>query len=262
MSQLIITQGGALTASSLGTAVQDSRTSSGAFGAWSQLIATTDYDAIGVYLYCRPTGHYWNYELGVGAAASEVSVGAVACAASGNGGQFFYAPIFIPAGSRLAIRGGTQSSYNADTTAVAYLVRAQPSMLRKSYRGTLYGVSAGVQTTLDAGATANTKAGYTQITASTTRDAKGFSLFLCTPASQTNNTTYLVDLAIGAAASEIVILPNLLCVSKAYDYFCAPGNVGPIWTPIPAGSRLAMNIQCSSNTAADRKLQAAIILWE
>lgn len=261
MSQIIITQGGAVTTTSLGKAVQDSRTTSGAFGAWAELVASADYDSIGVYLYIRPTGHYWNYELGVGGSGAEVSIGACAVAASGNGGQFFYVPIYIPAGTRLSIRGGTQSSYNADSTAIAYLVRSQSNTLRKSHRGTLYGVATGVQTTLDGGATANTKSGFTEIVASTTRDAKGFSLFFCTPASATTNATFLVDFGIGPA-TEVVILPNIFLVSKAYDYFAAPGNVGPIWTPIPAGSRLSMNLQCSRNTAADRKLQVAIILWE
>lgn len=262
MSQIIVTQGGALTASSLGTVVQDSRGAAGAFGAYTELIASTDYDAIGVYLGSRPGGAYWNYELGIGAASSEVSVGACCCAAGGNGMQFFYVPAFIPAGSRLAVRGGTAGSYAADSTAVGYLVRAQPGQLRKSHRGTLGGVTTGAWTTLDGGATANTKSGYTQLVSSTSRDAKGYSLFFATPSSQTSNTTYLVDFAIGAAASEVIILPNIYNVSKGYDYFAAPAVVGPIWTPIPAGSRLSMNLQCSSNTAADRKLQVAIILWE
>lgn len=262
MSQIIVTQGGAVTATSLGTVVQDSRGSAGAFGSWVQLISSTDYDAIGIYLCLRPSGAHWNYELAIGAAASEVSIGACACGGSGNGTQFFYVPVFIPAGSRLAIRGGTASSYSADATCVAHLVRAQPGQLRKSHRGTLGGVTTGAWTTLDGGATAHTKSGYTQLVSSSSRDAKGYSLFFATPSSQTNNTTYLVDFAIGAAASEVIILPNIYCVSKAYDYFAAPGVVGPIWTPIPAGSRLSMNLQCSSNVAADRKLMACLILWE
>jgi len=254
-TQLIGTQGGANTATSLGTAVQDSRGASGAFGPWTQLIASVDYDAVGVFLCIRPSGQYWNYELGVGASGSETSIGACAALAGTSGEAMLFVPVFVPAGSRLAIRGATPSSYSADSRAIAYPVRSQSRHgLSRHFRGTL--------NAMDAGATANTKSAYTQIIASTARDARGYSLFFGTPSSQTSNQNYLIDLAVGAAASEEIILPNLGNISRSYDYFGAPGHVGPIWTPIPASSRIAMRMQCDSAVATERKLMACMILWE
>lgn len=262
-TQLIGTQGGANTATSLGTAVQDSRGASGAFGAWTQLIASVDYDAVGVFLCIRPSGQYWNYELGVGASGSETSIGACAALSGTSGEAMLFVPVFVPAGSRLAIRGATQTSYSADSLVIAYPVRSQSRHgLSRHFRGTLCGVSSGAWTTLDAGATANTKSAYTQIIASTARDARGYSLFFGTPSSQTSNQNYLIDLAVGAVASEEIILPNLGNISRSYDYFGAPGHVGPIWTPIPASSRIAMRMQCDSAVATERKLMACMILWE
>ena len=64
--------------------------------------------------------------------------------------------------------------------------------------------------TIDAGGTANTKGSYTQMVASTSRDYCALAWCMdslnVTPA---NTANFLVDVAIGGAGSEQVIVSNL-----------------------------------------------------
>lgn len=259
-SQIIVSPGGPLTSTSLPTAVPDSTGSAGAFGAWTELIASLDYNALGFWLHTRGSS-MWTFEIGVGAAASEVTIGAVGLANDSYAGTFQYVPLAIPAGSRVAIRGQTAGSYSTSALCAIYPLRTQSGGPVVS-RGTLVGVTTGAWSTLNAGGTANTKSSYVQLTASTARDAKGYSMFFATPSGQASDQPNLIDLAIGAAASEQIILPNACVLAKAYTFAAYPHMIGPIWTPIPAGSRLAARSQCPTTTAGDRTLATGLILWE
>lgn len=93
-------------------------------------------------------------------------------------------------------------------------------------------------------ASANTKGSYTQLIASTTRETKMIALFLCGNPSGTASKSWLVDIAVGAAASEVVKIPNL-CASVAAQF----GKwTSVLWIPVnpadfPAGCRIAARCQ-------------------
>lgn len=96
-------------------------------------------------------------------------------------------------------------------------------------------------TTITADASADTKGSYTQIVAATAFEASGLLIQM----GVANINEYLVDFAVGAAASEQIIVPDLLYGNPSRriggNYFI---NIS-----VPAGSRLAA--RCQGGTGSD-----------
>lgn len=96
------------------------------------------------------------------------------------------------------------------------------------------------QATITAGGSAHTKGSYTQLTAGLAFPADGFYLALLPGTAR----TFLLDIAIGGAGSEVVILPNLgfsghtTANSLVFDTF--------IPLRIPAGTRVAARCQATA----------------
>ena len=102
-----------------------------------------------------------------------------------------------------------------------------------------------VYTTVTAG-TANVKGNYAELSAATAIDAYGF--ILCFEHT-TGNRNFLIDVALGAAGAEVVLLSNFFCSTGAF--------VTWVFSPfipmsIPAGSRVAVRCQCNVNAQAMR----------
>jgi hypothetical protein len=102
--------------------------------------------------------------------------------------------------------------------------------------------SVGAATALTSGI-ANTKGLYTTLTASTSADIAGFWLLVNT--SNGSGNRYLIDIATGAALSEVVLVP---------DVYSQPGTVGAgdqvVFIPlnIAAGTRISARCQCNGAT--------------
>jgi len=95
------------------------------------------------------------------------------------------------------------------------------------------------------GTTAHTKGAYAELIASTAYDAFGITVAIAglgTAAS--TNTRSLVDIAVGAASSEVNIIPNLIC-GQAGQWASASFGPATYFFPlyIPAGTRLSARIQ-------------------
>lgn len=105
-------------------------------------------------------------------------------------------------------------------------------------------------TQVTADAAANTKGAYAQLTAATVQDASGFLLHTGLPSA--GGATYLLDLAIGGAGSEQVILSNFLLADQkgTQNNSGATGVFIPL--KIPAGVRVAARLQCSTGGASLR----------
>lgn len=254
-SCILPTSAGAVLATSAGTAFT-AGLGAGVAGAYAQLTAATDADAYGVICYPQRNSQGW-FDLAVGAASAEQVIAQIP-SASGSSTISFFTPVFIPAGSRLSVRGIT-SNYGDNCLFSVILVRGNSKTELVSY-GRIIGFTNGVPSNCDTGATAHTKGAYTQIIASTTRDARGYSLSIRNSASNTASMNALIDLAVGAAASEKIILADVYYESAAYYY--PPIVIGPIWTPIPAGSRLAIRGQCNNTVLAERQPTVSMVLWE
>lgn len=108
-----------------------------------------------------------------------------------------------------------------------------------------------IGTTLTAHASAHTKAtSFTQLIASTSRTAYGLILHL----RSFSAVRFSVDVAIGAASGEQVIIPDVVFSGDGSD-----AAVAFLPIPIPAGSRVSARIQASSGGSTMRL--AATLLW-
>lgn len=130
-----------------------------------------------------------------------------------------------------------------------------PLAVAKGARVSACGATAGTTlgTTLTAAGSANTKGSYSQLIASTPFTATGVMVSIFRMSA--NSGRFLVDIAIGAAASEVIILSDL-SVGGAGSNGLFNNHV---WIPlaIPAGSRIAARASCST---ASRTIQAMVHL--
>ncbi len=85
-----------------------------------------------------------------------------------------------------------------------------------------------------------------QLIASTAKDYAGFLAGIDTnQADQTD--TYLIDVAVGGAGSENVIIPNLSLKSAGAAGLSPEPNTGPFYIAVPAGTRIAARLQAVEN---------------
>lgn len=93
-------------------------------------------------------------------------------------------------------------------------------------------------------ASAHTKSNWTTVVASTAVGYNGILVQCIMPASVANSSLCLFDIGIGAAASEVVICPNI--------YVYGPGGVANVFIPIniPAGTRIAARLQSTITSAS------------
>lgn len=253
-----------VTGSTAGTALSNSGTAH-VKGGYSQLVASSPFDATGFILYvvdnAALTGRSYLIDIAVGAAASEqvivpnLLVDSAAAAARVLGAVWI--PLPIPSGSRISAR--MQNSSTTGTVAVGVVLMAgglygMPTGGRMSALGADTATSNGVA--IDPGAVAHTKGSYSQLTASTTHDIRALILAVGSNKNTAGTTNkWLVDIAIGAAASEQVLISNLLMIAGT-DH-PEPSLFGAIPCVIPVGTRVSVRAQCSITDATDRKFAIA-----
>ena len=255
-AQLLPVSAGYVSASSLGTTVASG--ASGVAGSWVQLSASLPQDAMGFYVSTtNVNAGAFKVEIGIGALTFEVSLGEVTVSLNSAYVNNFV-PIPLPAGARISARS---SGGNLDNCAVHIIPVRGYSIDRLCANGVLLNWSnANGLGAIDPGPTANTKGAWTQLTTSTARDVMGYTLMFDIKGNA--GGIWGVDVGIGATGFEIEILQSLSVASEGFRNAARPSIVGPIWTPIPAGSVISVRCQCSINTVTDRNLGVAMTLWE
>lgn len=246
-------------------------------GAWVEMTSSTAYD-ITHLLVC----HAFFSEFGGGGngpgAAIDIAVAASGSEANGILIQNLIVPMFvnygshyvlqagqIPAGSRIAAR--LASSFDTDTIALSLVgfdsgwSSAGNGGLWDTYGWSGSGAIQGFA--VDPGTSINTKGAYTVLSSSTTHDLAGF--FITWDMQNRNSSTgsymdYLVDIALGTAGSEIVILPNMMISRNSFTGGVLYGPQMTAFMPIPiaAGSRLTCRAQAYDATAGDRVLGVSL----
>lgn len=112
-------------------------------------------------------------------------------------------------------------------------------------------------TTVTASASTHTKGNYAQLISSTARDSYGITVLVNNVGTASVNSRMLVDIAIGAAASEVVLIPNLLAGNAAPWANVMGGGVlyhFPVF--IPSGTRISA--RCQALISADT---CAVYCW-
>lgn len=256
-------------ATSKGTTLTSDPSTTYTMGAWTQLIAATVQDANwAMFIIQIPrltsgsTGTAVAVDVGCGAGGSEIEiVPNLSCSAFNVCVATYFLPLAIPAGTRLAARASSNVLSDSCTMQVLLFDDAYGSAgAGSSVDNYGFFTSLNIGTQVDAGGAANLKGPYFQIVASTTNDISGFFLAYDTQnlsgSASVTAIAWLLDISIGAAASEVVILPNL----SMAGYFQTTSteifnNTSPYYAiPIPAGTRIAARAQCSSAVTPERFL--------
>jgi hypothetical protein len=222
------------------------------YGSYVQLVASTPADTCWISVTAQTNGSPNNgnqglIKLAVGGAGSEVDIvldlvffyGTTGFAETGT----YSFPISIPAGSRIS----AACKSNSDTWYVNVLLFDGAFHQSEGAAGVdPMGVS-GIHGTNITTGSANAKGSYVQFSASTARDYLGLMVGFDAAggASAGGVGPILLDIAVGAAGSEVIIVPNK--TSGVLNQAVADQTFIPV--PVPAGTRLAMRQQNSGGTA-------------
>jgi hypothetical protein len=219
-------------------------------GAWTELIASTGFDAeaIAVRIEGPNSAKTIAVDIGIGVTDSEVVLipdiisSAGLSAGSAQNGPFCVFPLSIKAGTRISVRSQSSTTPSNDLRCAVYLIgqgfnRSSGLALVDTYGVTTTSATNG--TVYDPGGTADTKGGWTQIVASTTRDISALMIIA------TNNENAAMTNAGWFTAWSTSSNIQPVCF-------------GPFPVDIPKASRLSINAQCQITDATDRLLEFAL----
>lgn len=223
-------------------------------GSWVELVAATSADVYGLIvgisagMLVSGTATSGLLDIGVGAAASEVVVvpNLNVGYSTGTGHPFMHVPVFIPRGSRVAMR--LRALITVDTVGIRVVPVGSTGTRRPSSSilalGANEAASQGVA--LTAPGSINTKGAWTEITAATTEPFRALMLAVGGNGdTDIPNANVLIDIGVGAAGSEVVVVGNLY-VNQASSEVNQVISTGPWEVNVPAGSRVACRYQGSS----------------
>lgn len=211
-----------------------------------------------------PTSGRWSVDIATGAAASEVVLVPDLRQLIGGGGvppgqlypRSYTVPTYIAASTRIAVRASSDITDATDRLFAVGICAAvgsgsvyyPASASGLAYAGYPAGPTAGGLTLTPAGS-ANAKSSYEQIVSSTS--------FVTNFAEFTNLATraltrqYLVDIATGAAASETVVVPNLLAEASPGASTTSWGGKYRLPLYIATSTRVALRFQINNAEATD-----------
>lgn len=263
---LVKTESAGVVEATPGGTVVTSSSSANTKGSWTEILASTSFDASGFLLILESYGLTDTFtflvDISVGAAGSEVAIIENLAFSSRRGlGDSMFVPLQIPAGSRVAVRCQSTSTSKSVEVVLNLISRSfttHPGFQRATTYGAVTGDSGGTE--LDPGGTAHTKGSWVEITSSSTSPIREFLIFFGTRANvAVTQGDCLVDIGIGSAGSETTILENILL--RLGGEIDGPSLVsfGPIPVTIPPGTRIAARCQSTVIDATDRLLDISLI---
>ncbi len=251
---------GAVTSGTTGGTAVDPSATADTKSAYVQLIAATGSDCCWIdvisSIYSSPTtGTVFSCDIAIGAGGSEkIIIADLVLGGPTNIVRMNHAhfPICIPAGTRIAARtqasAASETGYNVSVEIFDGGFTQIEGCAGVDTIGFNSGTSVGTLIA-PSGITPNTKGSYAQLTASTARDYIGFSFALDNQARNGGTQAGItLDIAVGAAASETIIVPDLALGMDNLDMF--PGHAGPFWINIPAGTRISARAQANTVDAS------------
>jgi hypothetical protein len=194
-------------------------------------------------------------DIGVGAAGSERIVVADVSMGAWTHGSMFQAPLFIPEGSRVAVR--IQSAVASKALQGRLSLIPCPSLADAAQFCETWGIvsASSKGTTLTTPSGAGTKTAWQQITAGITRDTSWITWALASSGSNIAAAKGGFDIGYGPSGSEVALMQNARWEQLGTESLnpC----IFPIPCNLPAGTRLAVRWD-SSSTAAASVLNAAV----
>lgn len=211
--------------------------SSNTKGSYTQLVAALSRTAIGILLQFRGnSAAYTLFDIAIGGAGSEQVVvpnlpGSVSLAS--NGDTCVSIPIYIPAGSRVSAR--MQAGVGGNTLVMkAHFITDNFCGMQAPQRWVNWGADLATShgTAVVSSGSVNTKGSWVQLVAASEITTKWL---IVAPQITGTARNFAVDIGVGGAGSEQVILSNLKYVNASLGIL-----IGPFPFSIPAGSRVAV----------------------
>ena len=235
-------------------------------GSYAQLTASLAEDCDGFYLNLAQgnnSGLSHLVDIAVGGAGSEQVIVANIPLNGANtawhGILDVYIPIPIKKGTRISARCQSMTGGATVQVGLSAVAGGFYSAMRCG-RATTYGANAAATsgTACDPGATINTKGAYAQLSAAISGQMK-YAILGFTNQNLTRTTmNHQIDVAVGAAASEQIIIPDLYCRQEAGNDIILPCAFMR-FADAKAGERLAVRSQSSNADATDRILHVVVI---
>lgn len=235
---------GAQVANTGGTVVAVTPGTSNTPGAYAQLFAATTADAHWLSLTWNATtgtgvAQTMLADIAIGAAAAEVDI-VPSIAVGGQhatGWNRVLLPVFIPAGSRLAIRMTTAAGTTPSPTVSCILYGASPLTPHHRSPPKLVAVGANVAaSTGDCQISSNNT--YVQITAATTQPFQGVVMSHCINDSNISAVDQTLTLGVGASGAEATLAEDM-GLTNTSEASIARTGFPTVLRPIPTGARLA-----------------------
>jgi hypothetical protein len=191
-----------------------------------------------------------------GAAASEVDLFSIMCFTRAT--QVHNAvtlPFSVASGVRLS--AATLSSGASETIGVSVGLSDDDSWGTSS-EATLIGASGGKGAIVDPGGSVNTKGSYVELSSSAPHDMD--FLVACIGGNENGAVNpqhdHLIDIAIGAASSEVVLVEDIFHVNPTSEN---SHSWYPIYAPISSGDRVSARAQSNGNNTADRLIDVSVL---
>jgi hypothetical protein len=246
-------------ASSVGVTVTAGATN--VMGSWVTLLDPLPDAVFGLHVFITNpnTSRHVLFDIGIaptGTTTYTVVANYIPADASPRAGDFshVYLPVYLPKGVRAGIRNQSPTSGATMIASAQFQAGGGPMELAFQKMATMGATPATTRgTTLDAGATPNTKpATWTTLSAATTVSIRALMLMPTWFITSTSTRSFNVDIGVGAASSEVAVVNNLVFEFHASRDLPAPLFYGPIPAYIPEGARVSARTAASTATAADR----------
>lgn len=231
---------------------------------FTQLIAATTFDYEGFMFYYKrdSTTSHISIDIAIGAAASEqeivtdICIGTPSTAVAITKTGCIFIPVRVPKGSRISARCSSGSAVRVFLQGY----NGAPGRMEGFSQVQALGVSSNRGVSVNAGAAANTKGAWAEITSSTADFIKA----LCVQIDENANTIlttgqFQIDIGIGAAGSEVIIIPDIPAAAHSTDDFIAPFHSQFYAIEIPPGTRIAARCQSSITDATDRVIGVSLL---
>ncbi|KKL25534.1 hypothetical protein LCGC14_2404330 [marine sediment metagenome] len=233
-------------------------TSTNTKGSYIEIIASTTFDTKELFIITARGNSAidYLYDIAIGAAGSEKDI--ISNLYHTSTGRYLTRhafPLAIPAGTRISARSQALGASKAGFEVLVYMTATGYTHPNPLGRCTTYGAATGDSggTSIDPGASANTKGAYSELTASSTNPTKSLAIGIGNQANSVrSNALYLLDIAVGASGSERVILGDIWLVCGTQIDIVAPSAIPSIPVNIPAGTRISARAQCDITDVTDR----------
>jgi len=237
-------------------------------GSYSEIVASLAEDVDGLYVYLSNESRQ-NYlvDIAIGAAGSEVVI--AANLGMQKGGTFdsgkrtsqWVLPLAIPAGTRVSARCQTDAGSGVLSARVFGQGRGLLSKLRPCGTADTAGADTGSSTgtLIDAGAVANTKGSWVEISSGIARSWRGLILNALDVLGDCGEAVLKLDIGVGGSGSEVVLLADLPYYKDLESDNVQPEASWPYPVSIPAGTRIAARLESNSGTAKYRELYLIVV---